>query len=147
MDIVEHLRDLKLDVAADEIERLRKELAKRPRMDESMLKGATDTAALIVNELRQQLAECERERDEAYCDVEEADRRLATVTSERDGIALLITSTKAELQEQLATMTAERDELVAALEEIGNTACGEASHQYIALAALAKLGADKGEGS
>lgn len=37
----------------------------------------------------------------------------------------------------------QRDELVKVLEEIGNTACGEASHQYVALAALAKLGAGK----
>lgn len=48
-------------------------------------------------------------------------------------------------REQINALIDEKNELIAALEEIANTACGEASHQYIALVALAKLGADKGE--
>ena len=41
------------------------------------------------------------------------------------------------LEQQLSAAQARILELREALEEIGNTACGEASHQYIALTALA----------
>ena len=41
--------------------------------------------------------------------------------------------------EELEKLKQQRDDLLAALEEIGNTACGEASHQYMALAAITKV--------
>lgn len=44
-----------------------------------------------------------------------------------------------KLRAELTSIKQQRDVLVAALEKIGGTACGEASHQYIALTALAKV--------
>jgi len=44
----------------------------RPRIDEPMLKGATDTAAMIVNELRTELEALRKERDEYRAVMEQA---------------------------------------------------------------------------
>ena len=116
-----------------EIESLRQQLANRPRIDEPMLKGATDTAAVIVNELRQQLAECEREKFglETKLQVKGYQRQLD------------------DLAEQLDTVTKERDELVKGVKISVPT---DTMEQALATeyrrgykAALAKVGADKGE--
>lgn len=40
----------------------------------------------LIESLRAELEAVKKERDEAYCDVEEADRRLAACQKERDGL-------------------------------------------------------------
>lgn len=93
-----------------------------------------------VLRLRQQLAECERERDNLKVIVDTREQRLKPVLEENTRLYM-----------QLATVTKERDKLVSALEGI---ASGEDSDGCItsikycirtAQKALAKLGADKGE--
>ena len=87
-------------------------------------------AADEIQSLRQQLAECERERDAAYKTVDENWVSHQLVAS---------------MREMLKNRTNERDELITALQVIVNTNPIYGASHDIAKAALAKVGADKGE--
>lgn len=64
--------------------------------------------------------------------LEDINRKLCDKTN-------TLTIQSARLEETITTLQAKSAALVDALERIGDTACGEASHQYIALTALAAL--------
>lgn len=107
-----------------EIESLRQQLATL-KSDYCNIDSAADAQAAELYKVKQQLAECQRERDEYLRDLGAMKNWIAD-WHKKDA--------------ELATVTAERDELVVALGRIASSRVVD-----IAQAALAKLGADKGE--
>ena len=84
-------QDLTRQLEQREIESLRQQLAECKSKWEHFENSVAEKSMQCLS-LEKELAECERERDEAYCDVEEADRRLATVTAERDELCKSLAS-------------------------------------------------------
>jgi chromosome segregation ATPase len=119
-------------LALDEIQRLRQQLA------ECQKDGRHYAHEYLI--AKDALAECERERDSN-------NRQASSFFIENSRLNTACVN----LEEQLATVTSERDELVAALRDMMNTLTDGHDDSDVyrvfdkARAALAKLGADKGE--
>lgn len=138
-DLVQRLRVIAHAIAAHDMSELSMCVPAEPDRDADLV---VMRAANLIESLRQQLAECERERDELKTWLEDQVCEAKDFAYKLEGKTV-----------ELATVTKERDELVEALKQFAecdlnddNCASLEVATRRIrslAQAALAKLGADK----